>query len=84
MSLTQLIHKNGETDNPSLTSNLSKLFNSILHTRLSEYLEVNKLIRLEQDSKRFLNVRPHLCVTDHNRKIHKKGGGGEYLLVLWT
>ena len=32
----------------SLSSNLSKLFNSILQTRIDKYLEENKLIRLEQ------------------------------------
>ena len=53
-SLTQLIYKEGEKDDPSnyrgisLSSNLGKLFNSILVTRLNKYLEENNIIRKEQ------------------------------------
>ena len=53
-SHTQLIYKDGARDDPSnyrgisLTSNMSKLFNSILYTKLETYLEDNKIIRPEQ------------------------------------
>ena len=53
-SLTRLIHKGGSTLNPSnfrgisLTSNLCKLFTSILQTRISTILEKNKIIAREQ------------------------------------
>ena len=53
-SLTQVIHKEGNKDDPSnyrgiaLTSNLSKLFNSILDTRITKYLEDTNTIRPEQ------------------------------------
>ena len=53
-TLTQLIYKEGERNEPSnyrgisLSSNLSKLFNSILGTRINNYLEENNKIRLEQ------------------------------------
>ena len=53
-SLTQLIYKDGDRDDPgnyrgiALTSNLSKLFNTIINTRLYTYLEENGIIRPEQ------------------------------------
>ena len=53
-SLTQLIYKDGDRDDPgnyrgiALTSNLSKLFNSIINTRLYAYIEENNILRPEQ------------------------------------
>ena len=54
MSLTQLIYKDGDREDPgnyrgiALISNLSKLFNSIINTRLYTYIEENNLLRPEQ------------------------------------
>ena len=68
----------------SLTSNLSKLFNSILHTRISEYSEVNKLIRPEQGGfRKDFRTSDHIFVLQTMIEKYTKGGGG-YSLVLWT
>ena len=87
MSLTQLIHKDGETDDPSnfrgisLTSNLSKLFNSILHTRVSEYLEENKLIRPEQGGfRKVFRTSDHIFVLQTIIEKYTKTGKNIRLL----
>ena len=53
-SLTQLIFKEGDREDPgnyrgiALTSNLSKLFNAIMNSRIYTFLEENEIIRPEQ------------------------------------
>ena len=53
-TLTRLIHKEGDRDYSgnfrgiSLASNLCKLFNSIIYTRINQFLENNNIIRPEQ------------------------------------
>ena len=53
-SLTQLIYKEGDRDDLgnyrgiALTSNLSKLFNAIMNSRIYSFLEENMIIRPEQ------------------------------------
>ena len=65
-SLTQLIYKDGSRDNPenfrgiTLTSNLSKIFNGILNSRIRNYLEKNTLIAKEQGG-----FRKDFRTTDH-------------------
>ena len=65
-SITQIIHKEGPRDEPenyrgiALTSNLSKIFNAIMNTRISNYLEENNLIAIEQGG-----FRRDYRTTDH-------------------
>ena len=53
-SLTQLIFKEGDRDDPgnyrgiALTSNLGNLFNALMNSRIYAYLEENGIIRREQ------------------------------------
>lgn len=53
-SLITLIHKKGNKSDPSnyrglsLTSNLGKLFNKIIHTRLMKFINTNNLISENQ------------------------------------
>ena len=65
-TLTKLIHKEGNRDDPSnfrgisLASNLSKLFNSILYARINDFLVKNSIIRPEQGG-----FRKDFRTTDH-------------------
>ena len=84
-SLTQLIYKDGPRDEPanyrgiSLSSNLCKLFNSILVARISKYLEENKLIRLEQGGFRKDNrTSDHIFVLQTVIQKYTKNGGKLY------
>ena len=80
-SLTQLIFKEGDKEDPgnyrgiALTSNLSKLFNAIMNSRIYTFLEVNKIIRQEQGgfTKKFRTQDHIFTVQSILDKYLKKG-----------
>ena len=88
-SITQLIHKEGPRDDPShfrgiaLTSNLAKIFNAIITTRITNYLEINNLIAPEQGG-----FRKDYRTTDHifvlQTIIHKYLNKGEKLYTCFV
>ena len=65
-SFISLIHKKGDKHDPnnyrgiSITSNLGKLFNKIIHERLFEFIDSNKLI-----SKNQIGFKPKARTADH-------------------
>ena len=84
-SLTQVIHKEGPRDEPSnyrgiaLTSNLCKLFNSILATRINKYLEESNIIRPEQGGfRKDYRTSDHIFVLQTIIKKYTKSGGKLY------
>lgn len=81
-SYISLIHKKGDKSDPnnyrgiSITSNLGKLFNKIVHNRLYNFIEMNNLI-----SKNQIGFKPKARTADHiftlksivdNYKLRKK------------
>ena len=59
----------------------------MLHTRISEYLEVKKLIRPEQGGfPKDFRTSDYIFVlkTIIEKYTRGGGGGGDYSLVLWT
>ena len=89
-SLTQVIHKEGAKDEPSnyrgiaLSSNLCKLFNAILATRINKYLEENSVIRPEQGGfRKDFRTSDHIFVLQTIiQKYTRNGGGGGGTLWL--
>ena len=84
-SLTQLIYKEGARDEStnyrgiSLSSNLGKLFNSILEKRIDTYLEINKLIRREQGGfRKGYRTSDHIFVLQTLIQKYTQNGGKLY------
>ena len=84
-SLTQVIHKEGAKDEPSnyrgiaLSSNLCKLFNAILATRINKYLEENSVIRPEQGGfRKDHRTSDHIFVLQTIIQKYTRNGGKLY------
>ena len=85
ISLTQVIHKEGAKDEPSnyrgiaLSSNLCKLFNAILATRINKYLEENSVIRPEQGGfRKDHRTSDHIFVLQTIIQKYTRNGGKLY------
>ena len=89
-SLTHLIYKDGDREDPgnyrgiALGSNLGKLFNAILNTRLYSYMEDNGMLRPEQGGfRKSFRTMDHIftLITIISKYLRK---GKKCMLVMLT